>query len=53
MRENARLWSYDPIYEHTYTTKVHKHLTSSKYGHVWAEMKGLDELITILHTPTH
>ena len=53
MRENAPLSSYDPIYVHTYTQKVQNSYTSSKYGHVWTQMKGLDELITILQTRTY
>ena len=53
MSENSPLWSYDPIYVHTYTVKVQNHYTSSKYGHVWTQMKGLDELITCLHSRTY
>ena len=52
-RENSPLWSNAPIYVHTYTPKVQNHYKSSKYGHVWTQMKGLDELITILHTRTY
>ena len=52
MRENAPMWSHDPISEQIYTQKVLNHYISSQHGHVWGQIKGNDELIMIFLTRT-